>query len=67
VSIKTALQKLKATVEQEKKQLDYILQGAQLLADLLEAENKSGNKEQDIQYSEPGLEEAPGTGQRNAI
>ena len=66
MDIKAALHKLKSTVEQEKKQLDYILQGAQLLADLLEAEKKSG-KEQDIQYSEPGLETAPGTGQRNPI
>lgn len=66
MDIKTALQKLKSTVEQEKKQLDYILQGAQLLADLLEAEKKSG-KEQDIQYSELGLSPEEGRPERHTI
>lgn len=66
--VKLALDKLKKVVEEEKKQLDSIIRGAQLLADLLTEQNQSGNqRKEQIEYSEPGLEEARGTGERNTI
>ena len=68
MDIRLTLQKLKTTVDKEKQQLDYIFQGAQLLADMLLAGEVSGNqKGTEIEYSEPGLEKAPGTGERYTI
>jgi len=68
MDVKLALDKLKKVVEEEKKQLDSIIRGAQLLADLLTEQNQSGNqRKEQIEYSEPGLEEARGTGERNTI
>jgi len=68
MDVQSALNKLKKVVEEEKKQLDSIIRGAQLLADLLTEQNQSGNqRKEQIEYSEPGLEEARGTGERNTI
>jgi hypothetical protein len=68
MNVQSALDKLKKVVEEEKKQLDSIIRGAQLLADLLAEQNQSGNqRKEQIEYSEPGLEEARGTGERNTI
>lgn len=68
MSTSEALLKLKKLVEEEKKQLDYIIRGAELLAGLLTEQNQSGNQgKEQIEHSEPGLEEAAGTGTRNAI
>jgi hypothetical protein len=68
MDVQSALDKLKKVVEEEKKQLDSIIRGAQLLADLLTEQNQSGNqRKEQIEYSEPGLEEARGTGERNTI
>lgn len=66
MDVKEALAKIQDTVTKEKQQLDYILQGAQLLAELLlKGEKQSGNQE--VKYSEPGLEEAAGTGKREQV
>lgn len=66
MDVRQALAKIQETVEKEKQQLEYILQGAQLLADLLlKGEKQSGNKE--VEHSEPGLEEAAGTGKREPV
>ena len=68
MDVQSALNKLKKVVEEEKKQLDSIIRGAQLLAELLTEQNQSGNqRKEQIEYSEPGLEEARGTGERNTI
>lgn len=51
------LAKLKELVEKEKQQLDYLIRGGQLLADMLLAEEQSGNKPAKEQRSEPSVEE----------
>lgn len=66
MDVKAALAKIQETVNKEKLQLDYIVQGAQLLADLLlKGEKQGGNEE--VKYSESGLEEAAGTGKREPV
>jgi hypothetical protein len=68
VDITGALNKIRTIVNDEKKQLDSILKGAELLAEMLSAEKQSGNKgKEQIEYSEPGLETARGTGERHTI
>ena len=62
------LEVLKKQVSEEKTRLDYILKGAELLAQMLaEAAKKHEAARQDIEHSEPGLETAPGTGTRHPI
>jgi hypothetical protein len=62
------LDKLKKLVEEEKKQLDNFIRGAQLLAEMLTEQNQSGNRgKEQVEYSEPGLETARGTGERHTI
>jgi hypothetical protein len=68
MDVSEALSKLKKLVEEEKKQLDNIIRGAQLLAEMLTEQNQSGNRgKEQVEYSEPGLETAPGTGERYSI
>ena len=68
MDVQSALDKLKKLVAEEKKQLDNIIRGAQLLAEMLTEQNQSGNQgKEQVEYSEPGLETARGTGERNTI
>lgn len=68
MDVSIALDKLKKLVADEKKQLDYIIRGAELLAEMLMEQKHSGNQgKEQVEYSEPGLEEAAGTGAGNAI
>jgi hypothetical protein len=68
VDVNIALDKLKKLVEEEKKQLDNFIRGAQLLAEMLTEQNQSGNRgKEQVEYSEPGLETARGTGERHTI
>lgn len=67
MDVRNALAKLQDTVNKEKLQLDYILQGAQLLADMLLASEKQSGNEAEIKRSESGLEEAAGTGKREPV
>jgi hypothetical protein len=68
VDVNIALDKLKKLVTEEKKQLDSIIRGAELLAEMLMEQNQSGNQgKEQVEYSEPGLETARGTGERNTI
>jgi hypothetical protein len=67
MDVQAALNKLANVINEEKKQLDNMLRGAQLLAEMLTTEKQSGNKERTFEYSEPGLEKAAGTGERNPI
>jgi len=68
MEVSIALDKLKKLVIEEKKQLDNIIRGAELLAGLLTEQNQSGNQgKEQVEYSEPGLEEARGTGERHTI
>jgi hypothetical protein len=62
------LEALKKQVDEEKSRLDHILKGAELLAQMLtQAAKKNERREPTIEYSEPGLETAPGTGERYTI
>jgi len=65
MDIGKTLAKFKDLVAKEKQQLDGILRGAELLADMLIAEQTSGNQATEKQHSEPGLEteRSPGEGQ----
>jgi hypothetical protein len=68
MDVKKVLDKFKKVIEDEKKQLDNILRGAELLAEMLAGEQKASEQQRaQVEYSEPGLETAPGTGQRNPI
>ncbi len=68
MDVNIALDKLKKLVEEEKKQLDNFIRGAQLLAEMLTEQNQSGNRgKEQVEYSEPGLETARGTGERHTI
>ena len=69
MDIKLALKEIQKSVQEEKVKLDYILKGAELLADLLQQAEKKheARTTQDFKYSEPGLEEARNTGERNPI
>ena len=68
-AISLSLAEIKKQILNEKEKLDYILKGAELLAEMLSAKANKDEPQtrQQEQYSEPGLETAPGTGQRNAI
>lgn len=57
MDVPKTLAKLKELVEKEKQQLDYLIRGGQLLADMLLAEEQSGNKPAKEQRSEPSVEE----------
>lgn len=61
------LEVLKKQVSEEKTRLDYILKGAELLAQMLAEAAKKHERRETIQHSEPGLETAPGTGTRHTI
>lgn len=69
VNLAVSLAELKKQISAEKEKLDYILKGAELLAEMLAAKANKDEPQarREEQYSEPGLETAPGTGQRNAI
>lgn len=66
MDINLALSEIRKAVAEEKSKLDYTLKGAELLADLLKKGNET-RETNNFEYSEPGLEEARGTGERNAI
>lgn len=57
MDVKTALDKLKKLVIEEKKQLDYLIKGAELLAEMLAAE-QSGQQAAEVKHSQPSV--APG-------
>lgn len=61
------LEVLKKQVAEEKSRLDYILKGAELLAQMLAEAAKKHEEREAIEYSEPGLEEAAGTGKRDPV
>lgn len=69
IDLKQTLDLLKKQVTEEKTRLDYILKGAELLAQMLSqaASSNEAGKGKDIEYSEPGLETAPGTGERYPV
>ncbi len=68
MEVSTALDKLKKIVTEEKKQLDYIIKGAELLAEMLLADQKQSEQQRtQIEYREPGLEEARNTGERYTV
>lgn len=68
IDLQQTLETLKKQIADEKAKLDYILKGAELLAQMLsEAAKKHERREPTIEYSEPGLETAPGTGERYTI
>lgn len=68
IDLQLTLELLKKQVAEEKSRLDYILKGAELLAQMLaEAAKKHERREPTIEHSEPGLETAPGTGTRHTI
>lgn len=61
MEVNIALDKLRNVINEEKKQLDAMLRGAELLASMLSTEKQSGNKEgQQVEYSQPSV--APGQG-----
>ncbi len=56
MDVNTALTKIRNIVNEEKKQLDSILKGAELLAEMLSAQEQSGNKgKQEVEHSQPGM------------
>lgn len=69
IDLQLTLETLKKQVAEEKARLDYLLKGAELLAQMLtEAAKQNERREtKDIEYSEPGLETAPGTGERYPV
>lgn len=69
IDLQQVLETLKKQVADEKQKLDYILKGAELLAQMLSEATKQHEAaaRQNIEYSEPGLETAPGTGERHTI
>lgn len=67
IDLQQVLETLKKQVAEEKARLDYILKGAELLAQMLAEAAKKHERRETIQYSEPGLETAPGTGERYTI
>lgn len=69
IDLQQVLETLKKQVVEEKARLDYLLKGAELLAQMLSEATKKHEAaaRQNIEYSEPGLETARGTGERNAI
>lgn len=67
IDLQQVLETLKKQVAEEKARLDYILKGAELLAQMLAEAAKQNERRETIQYSEPGLETAPGTGERYTI
>ena len=69
IDLQLTLETLKKQVADEKSRLDYLLKGAELLAQMLSeaAKKHETTARQNIEYSEPGLETARGTGERNPI
>lgn len=68
IDLQATLELLKKQITDEKQKLDYVLKGAELLAQMLaEAVKKNERKTTNLEYSEPGLETAPGTGERYTI
>lgn len=69
IDLQQVLETFKKQVADEKVKLDYLLKGAELLAQMLSKATKQHEAaaRQNIEYSEPGLETARGTGERNTI
>jgi hypothetical protein len=67
MEVSIALDKLKKLVIEEKKQLDNIIRGAELLAEMLMAGEQGGQQATEVEHSEPGLEETPAPRERNTI
>lgn len=67
-----ALAELRKQIVSEKEKLDYILKGAELLASMLldavtNNESQKSETRHEVEYSEPGLETASGTGKREPV
>ncbi len=67
MEVSTALDKLKKIVSDEKRQLDNMIRGAELLAEMLLDGKQGGQQATEIKHSEPGLEETPAPRERNTI
>lgn len=71
VDLQQALESLKKQIEDEKVKLNYILKGAELLAQLLTTaanhNEPKQNTDEQIKYSKPGLETETGTRERQPL
>ena len=67
IDLLSTLEVLKKQIAEEKTKLDYILKGAELLAQMLAEAAKKNEGRETVEYSEPGLETSPGTGERYTI
>lgn len=58
IDLQLVLETLKKQVAEEKSRLDYILKGAELLAEMLTKaakQNEARKKQPEIEYSQPGM------------
>lgn len=68
IDLQLTLETLKKQITDEKAKLDYLLKGAELLAQMLnEAAKKHETARQDIKHSESGLSPEEGRPERNTI
>jgi hypothetical protein len=69
IDLRLTLDTLKKQIASEKEKLDYLLKGAELLAQMLaQAANKNEPRErQNIEYSELGLSPEEGRPERNPL
>ncbi len=69
IDLQSTLEILKKQITDEKQKLDYILRGAELLAQMLTqaAKEHETRERQDIKHSESGLSPEEGRPERNTI